>query len=174
MFQTKFALCLSVLTVALIPSSHALAQGRKTATEPQVVAPVDASIGAITSLARQVKVAELQKQLREARQAATPPIAIQSNNQAPVVIPVLNQNAAPVAAPVAPKPQPPQQPSIQSISSIGGKYSAIATDGSQLEQGSRLQLGEAMWTVSKIASTGVTFEKCVKGKCAPVLIAVSI
>lgn len=137
--------------------------------------PVDASIARITELTRQLKVAELQKQLREAN-AVTTPIPVQGGN-APAPIPSIA--VAPkgtlfggfgTAGPVQGQPPAPVQPSIQSISSIGGKFTAITTEGRPLSIDSQMVLADALWKVTNIYSYGVAFERCIKNKCTPVTV----
>lgn len=133
--------------------------------------PVDASIGRISSLARQVKVAQLEKDLREAKAAAAP-IALQGSTPTP--IPAIGGFGATLgtsrAAP-APK-EADRQPGIQSITSVGGQASAISTEGRPMVVGSLVVIGDANWRVTAIQAHGVGFEKCVKKKCSNVTVAV--
>ena len=161
----KQAAALVLLAFVSAPLVTAYAAGPAVITEEKSEPPVDTTVDRIELLTRLVKIAELEKQLREAKASAAP-IPIQSQG-APSNIPAIGFGQVPGggSAMNAPKPAP-VEPGIQSITSVGGVTSAVSTDGRSLAVGTEVMVGNASWKVTNIAPQGVTFLKCVKTKCS--------
>ena len=106
-----------LLLLAVVSMHAAFAAGPSLATESKPSAPVDTSIDRIEKLTREVKIAELEKQLREAK-LATAPIPLQGPG-APTPIPPISllPNVGGVVATNLPK-QPPERPYVQAISTL--------------------------------------------------------
>lgn len=155
--------CFHVLTLHTGASSAASPPPAAEA-KASAPAPVDASISRITNLTREAKVVELEKRIRDAKaSSATAPILPQG---APGTIPPIgfgfNTQMAPQMVPSKPVAQ---QPSVQSITTIGGTTTAVSGDGRTLAVGTTVMLGTTAWKVKGISNFGVTFEKCIKTKC---------
>lgn len=139
---------------------------------------VPATIGTITDLSLEIKIAEKQKQLREI-QSAGKTVTVPVGATGPIgEIPSISVVGAPKPAgfgampakmPVITQPDL----SIQSINSIGGKFTATSNQGRQLVVGSRFSQGDANWQITSITSDSVGAQKCVKDKCVPLYLTVS-
>jgi hypothetical protein len=180
MFKTKYSpfngklLATSVLVLAY--ASNAVATPAAPATKASEPLPPPANIATITDLSLKIKVAEKQKQLREI-QAVAKPVTVQVGLNGPVSeipsISVLGANRSASLPAAPPPPSAPPELAIQSINSIGGKYTALSNLGRDLTVGSRFNQGSASWHVISILGESVGFQKCVKGKCAPVFMPIS-
>ncbi len=135
--------CAGVLSILAMPGVSWGQSGKLDSAAP------DASIGAITRLARQIKIEELNRQLREARG--------------------LNGNM-PVAAfpPIGPSTQQsPSTPAVTSISGVGVALTATLNDGRRIKTGETFQGSGHRWIVDSITPSAVTFRRCEEGqKCA--------
>lgn len=138
-------------------------------------ASLPATIGTITDLSLKIKTAEKQKQLRELQTVAKPTVVPGGAGGPTSEIPSIavfggvRPGAANPATGVAP---PVQQAdlAIQSVNSIGGKFTAVSNLGRDLVVGSRFSQGTANWRITSITSDSVGVEKCVKNKCVPMLL----
>lgn len=164
----KQAAALILLAVTAIHPVGVHAQGRPMITEAKdakTTPPEDTSVERIEKLTRLVKIAELEKQLREAKASAAP-IPMQGQG-APGSIPAIGFNMAMGTAPTIRPPKPaPVEPGVQAITSIGGVTSAVSTDGRTLAVGTEMMVGNTSWKVTNVAPHGVTFLKCLKSKCS--------
>lgn len=129
------------------------------------------TIGSITDLAQQLKVEQLKRDLREARQTA----ASSSTSEAAIAklstLPVPSAKAA--AAAVEPTPQERQPPVVTAIFGMGGRLRARLYDGRELVAGQEAQ----GWTINSVTPSNVSFTHCpapkkagVKSECITKLI----
>lgn len=122
----------------------------------EVNIPSDANIGTITRLARQLKIAQMERDLREAQKAVAPASAQQ--------VPAFGSSTSTPAAPVARPPAaslPPPHPAIAQIGGMGGVLHAYLADGREAQVGMRLTLGDqSSWTVRGVRPTYVVFDVC--------------
>lgn len=109
------------------------------------------TIGSITDLAQQLKVEQLKRDLREAKQTA----ASTSTEAA-----LAKVNATPVpGAKVAVAPQEAQErlpPRVSAILGMGGRLRARLHDGRELVSGQEAQ----GWTVNSVTPSAVSFTHC--------------
>lgn len=119
------------------------------------------SIGSITDLARQLKIEQLKRDLREARReqgVSGPNIAARTP---PFNVSPLEGMPTPVGVAPAVKPAPPVvvqsiAPMVTGILGLGGRLRARLVDGREVTTGQAV--GE--WMVLAISPAAVTFESC--------------
>lgn len=130
-----------------------------------------ANIATITDLSLKIKVAEKQKQLRELQTVIKPTVAPGGAGGPPGEIPSIAVvgGPRPTAAGTLPAVTQPDL-AIQSINSVGGKFTAVSNLGRDLVVGSRFSQGTVNWRITSISSESVGAEKCVKSKCAPMFL----
>jgi hypothetical protein len=129
-------------------------------------AATDATLGTITLLARQVKVAQLQKELKDAQGNAASTGAPGSQAGASptggtptqlVSGPLPTSLHAPAMAPL----QQPQRPAVALIAGMGGALRAYTASGAELHLGTVMTLGDnSTWTVKSIKPQFVVFDVC--------------
>lgn len=148
----------------------------QTASAPKVGEPPiqPATLGSITDLSLKIKQAEKQKTLRELQTVAKPTVvpggAGGPTGEIPSIAVVGGPRTAPgTAAGAAPAVTQPDL-AIQSINSVGGKFTAVSNLGRDLVVGSRFSQGTANWRITSISSESVGAEKCVKSKCVPMFL----
>lgn len=166
----KQGAALVLLAFVAMHSVTAFAAGPAPITETKPAPPEDTSVDRIEKLTRLVKIAELEKQLREAK-ASSAPIPVQGQG-APSNIPAIGFNMSMGAPAVNAQKPAPVEPGVQSITSIGGVTSAVSTEGRSLAVGTEMMVGNTSWKVTNIAPHGVTFLKCIKAKCSSTTLAV--
>lgn len=156
------------LLLAVVSLHTASAAGPSPTPEIKPIAPLDTSIERVEKLTRELKIAELEKQLREAK-SSTSPIPLQGQGALTPIPPINLAGGVPTMN--APKPLP-EQPSVLSISTVGGISQAVSVDGKSLAVGTELVMGGAVWKVAGINPSTVVFRKCVKGKCTDTAVGV--
>jgi hypothetical protein len=155
-----FTLGAVLSAVAAPPDSPAAAAPAKDASapvRPEPAVATDANIGTITRLARQLKIAQMERDLRDAQKSS----AQAATSQTPAAFGV---PPAPPSAPVVRRVAtdlPPPHPAIAQIGGMAGALHAYLADGREAQIGMRLTLGDrSVWTVRGIKPTYVAFDVC--------------
>jgi len=149
-------------------SMAAPAETAASAAHPSASAPVDASIATITRLSRELKIAQIKRELSDAQKATNTPAgqAVPSGAAGPLPGP-LPAGLLPSSAPTARTPAVPQRPSLSAIAGMGGSLRAYLADGRELRVGASLSLSDnTTWVVKAIQPTFVSFEVCGNGQAA--------
>lgn len=134
------------------------------APKEAVAAPVDASIGAITELARQVKVETLKKELRDlkssGKEAAPANVQAILNSSLPMGTGgrAVKQAATAVASPAVAYGA--EAPVVYSVAGMGGKLKATLSDGRSIAQGDKWLMGDFAYTAESVSAQGVVFKRC--------------
>lgn len=148
MFKTEFRTIGTTLIACFMAlGSLANAQtvsGTKEAAQPKAAAATPASIAEMTRLARELRVATLQKELRDAKEEKKPAVA------GDVLV-----TGAPFAA-AKPVRVIPVAPAVLAIYGTGGSLRARLASGQDVQIGSR----SGVWRVASIEVSGVGFERC--------------
>lgn len=148
MFKTKFhAIGTTLVACSMAIGSLVSAQtapAPKEAAQQKAGAATPATIAEMTRLSRELRVATLQKELREAKEEKKP--AASGDMSAPGV-PVVSARPARVI---------PQAPAVLAIYGTGGVLRARLASGQDVQIGSRAGL----WRVASIEVAGVNFERC--------------
>jgi len=111
------------------------------------------TIATITELAQQLKVEQLKRDLREAKQTAA---AASGGDAAMAKVGALPLPGASPAAPISAHPLEHQPPVVSAIFGMGGRLRARLQDGRELIAGQEAQ----GWTVNTVTPTAVSFTHC--------------
>lgn len=138
MFKTDFRTIVLVHLLLIFGGAKAQTGADVAATKDSSSKAVPASIGEMTRLARELRVATLEKELREAKDKKE----VASGDMSAVA-------TKPVR--VVPKP-----PGVIAIFGMGGTLRARLASGQDVQAGARVGL----WRVTSIDAGGVSFERC--------------
>lgn len=142
MFKTKFRVLAGLLAISAISAAYAQAEPPAAKDASQKATP--ATIAEMTKLARELRVATLQKELRDAKEEKKPAAV---GDVLPTGMPVAATRPARVL---------PQSPAVQAIYGTGGVLRARLASGEDVQTGSRT----GVWRVTSIEVGGVNFERC--------------
>lgn len=147
-----------------------LASNAYAAETPQVVTPsappaTVATIGTITKLSQELKIAQLQKELRETRKEQP---GSQSNAPGQAGNAMVNPSRpAQGSSAFAPKVSGVRAgatelipPTVVGIFGLGGKLRARLVDGREVQVGQRVGSVAGIWTLKGITAVAATFEIC--------------
>lgn len=132
------------------------------------------TIGSITDLAQQLKVEQLKRDLREAKQTAAAGSTADSASAKVNALPVPSARVS--AGVTAVTSQERQPPVVSAIFGMGGRLRARLQDGRELVSGQEAQ----GWTVNSVTPSTVSFTHCLpakksgaKGECVTKLVSPS-
>lgn len=143
MFKTKFRLIAGLLAISAIGAAGAQTEA-PAAKEASQQKATPATIAEMTKLARELRVATLQKELRDAKEekkASSAGDAISSGLPVPSTRPVRVT---------------PQAPSVLAIYGTDGVLRAHLASGQDVHVGTKV----GIWRVAAIDAGGVSFERC--------------
>ncbi len=173
----QLAFVVVLASVTSLPSMPSAAATSAVAPAALVATP-PATIGSLTMLSRQLREANLRKELREANKAnndsAAPARAGPALSDAIAFAPLPKTMVAikaqaqgqGMAAPVA------REPRVQSVTGMGNRLVATLESGDRLAVGDKLDSGGVSWTALSISKDGVQFKRCESSLCSPVRVGV--
>lgn len=137
----------------------ALVDGKPTEARGNAKGAARPTIGQLTQLAEELKVAKMQREIRDAKKDTTTGSSLPG---AAAFQPAPTGVAIPRASAVKPVAVSPSLtlPRLEAITSIGGVVRARLQDGREIVAGQKLYSGGKTWTVKSVTTASVLVESC--------------